>query len=260
MKTISKEFKSLYEFHEFITTNETNKVFKQRGNDLGSNTGSFTFTGTKNFNEAMTLFKNGWDSKAKEIEKALQLKLKNTATQTKYKNEYNVVGGQVSVPRYLQGVPTSMINRVQTKQVQKTIKLTKDISYSGWVSTDSIFEYSLATLQLINAIERSGTRVELNVVLGTEANYERVQMKIRIKAASERLNISKIAFPLTHPSMLRRLLFRFIETVEISDRGFKINYGYPTNPKLFSINKNEIIIPKVFQEKDIENFIKNNLK
>lgn len=254
-----KEFNNLSNFYHYITTTETNQIFKTK-NQLSSKIGTYSFTETNSFEEAIKLFKYGWSSKAKELEQALQIKIKNKATVTKMRNEYSVVGGQASVPRYLQGIPTNMINRKPQKQVQKVINLVKDVSYAGGVETDDMFRYSLTALQLIKAIEESGTRVNLSIVLGTKSSGESVQVKIKIKSANERLNISKLAFPLIHPSMIRRLLFRFIEVSDlITKQSFISGYGSTISPEDIVLANNEILIPKFFNEHEIESFIKNNL-
>jgi len=254
-----QNFKSIHEFYNYITTRETNQIFAHRS--LESKEGTYSFTETHSFEGASGLLLNGWESKAKEIEKALYVRVKSMAAAPKQKSEYSVVGGQASVARYLQGIPTNMINRKSVPQKQKVITLTKSVSYSASVAAETIFENSLAALQMIKAIEDSGTRVNLNIVLGTQVSREKAQIKIRIKSAGERMNVSKLAFPLVHPSMLRRLMFKYLEVTDlITSREFAFGYGSPIEDADVVLEKGELLIPKYFKESEIAAYIKNNLK
>ena len=50
-------------------------------------------------------------------------------------------------------------------------------------------------------------------------------IKFKIKSANERLNISNVAFPLIHPSFLRRIMFKVIEHSPIFTPPFTNSYG-----------------------------------
>ena len=71
--------------------------------------------------------------------------------------------------------------------------------------------------------------------------------RIRIKGADEKLNISKTAFPLIHPSMLRRLIFRFIEVYPDVTSNFTSTYGMPISLDIFKQLYNGTFLPKVIQ-------------
>ena len=66
-----------------------------------------------------------------------------------------------------------------------------------------------------------------------------------MKSANERLNISKLAFPLVHPSMFRRLYFRFIEVYPTIPRSFTYGYGkVPVASDFKAVcGKDEILLP-----------------
>jgi hypothetical protein len=82
---------------------------------------------------------------------------------------------------------------------------------------------------------------------------------VRIKSATEKLNVSKIAFPLVHPSMLRRLFFRYIEVYPNVTKSFVFGYGRPLNEELKKIlGEKEIFLPNVINQdvqkiKDLKN-------
>lgn len=261
------EFNSLNEFYDYSTKTEFNNVFRYSG-DRQSTTGTKSFTQTSSFEEAVELFKNGWESKAKELEQKLKVANQTMKPYTKQRAQYDMVGFQASVPRYLQGIPTSMINKKNVVQKQKVITLNKSVNYSSSYSTNEIMENSIRALQIIQKIEAQGVRCNLNIILGfkssssVDSSSEIHVLKIRVKSANERLNISKIAFPLVHPSMLRRLMLRFLEVSPfVKDRSFIHGYGYPVkDDEKQALNyKDEHFLPREISsdiEKEVENILK----
>ena len=244
-KSVTREFTSVNEFENYITTSPINEVF--RWEELSSVKGTQSFTQTKSYEEATTLFKNGWDSMAQNITHQLNVKKNQTLDTHVQKVMFDVVGFQASVPRYLQGIPTNMVNKKLVPIKQKIITLNKDISYNAMTSTQDIIDASIQTLQLIKKIEAQGIRVNLNLIFGSESGKSTEVVKIRLKSANERLNISKLVFPLVHPSMLRRLIFRYIEVAPTVTKGFRWGYGHPLDgSQLKEYCKDEYVLPRLF--------------
>ena len=126
-----------------------------------------------------------------------------------------------------------MITKKNVPVKQKVVELTKAISYTSNITPEQIEEQSIKCLMIVARLESLGYRVILNVIranwdwaYGHKARHLEVA-KIRIKSADERLNISKVAFPLVHPSMLRRLMFRYTEVAPTVPRSFVDGYGAP---------------------------------
>lgn len=240
-----REFTSLNDFEEYITNTPLNKTFQWK--TLSSVSGSYKFTQTSSYDEAQKLFKDGWSTMAQKLTKKLDV-IKNQVVDAQVqKIMYDVVGFQASVPRYLQGIPTSMVNKKLVPVKQRVITLNKDISYNCGITTDDIIEASVQTLQLIKKIEAQGIRVQLNLVWGVRAGNTKEIAKIRLKSANERLNISKLAFPLVHPSMLRRLCFRYLEVAPSVTDSYSWGYGKPLDgSQLKTYCKDEYVLPRLF--------------
>ena len=237
-------FNSLSELHHYITTTPFNDVYKYEHSRASIIKGNEYFTGTKSYEEAMDLFLHGWRAEAMVLTKKLNnIKIDNA---TKQKTVYDIVGYQASVPRYLQGIPTNMINKKKTQEKKKIITLVKDISYQGGISTAIIERESIKVLHLVRTLESQGYAVNLYIILGTQEQGQGVLCRLKIKSANERLNISKVAFPLVHPSMLRRILFRLIE-VDPSLKGKFPGYGSPLKEGDLKkhLKKGEIFIEKI---------------
>lgn len=240
-----REFDSLNEFENYITNTPLNETF--RWQKLSSTDGSYGFTQTHSYEEATKLFKDGWSSMAQDITKKLKVIQNQVVDAHVQKVLYDVVGFQASVPRYLQGIPTSMVNKKLVPVKQRVITLDKDISYNCGITTAQIIEASVQTLQVIKKIEAQGIRVNLNLVWGVTAGDTKEVAKIRLKSANERLNISKLAFPLVHPSMLRRLCFRYLEVAPTVTKSYTWGYGAPMDgSQLKTYCKDEYVLPRLF--------------
>ena len=252
---IRENFKNIHQLIEYIKNNPRNPVFANERFLASSEVDSYrtNFTKTKTFDEALHLLQYGWHEKAKELENRLKAK-KINATNKSQKSIYDVVGHQASVPRYLQGIPTNMVNKKTIIKKQPVITIVKNIGYNSNVDSETIMEQSVKALQIIQTIENSGTRVNLDLIKYTSGIKQNMVTRIRIKNAGERLNISKMAFPLIHPSMLRRIMFAHVETCrELRDNSYSGGYGRSmnTHEELKSVVKNnEYVIPGFIENVD----------
>lgn len=240
------EFDSLKEFYDYICNTPINESF--RWEKLASTeTGKYieNWSGTKSFDEASDLFKNGWQVGAEDLTKKLKIAETQKDVQMVYKSILSVCGFQAIVPLYLQGVPNNMVNKKMTPIKNKVITLNKILSVSASVSSETMKAESIKCFQIIKKIEASGIRVNLNLMISTG----HACVKIRLKSANEKLNVSKLAFPLVHPSMFRRLYFRFIETYPTMPKEFRSGYGYiPTEAQFKAVcGKNEICLPTLMR-------------
>lgn len=254
------EFDSLLEFYNYITENPTNKAFENKhksSQEVGCKDYSHKnlyWHGTKTYEEAISLFKNGWSEGAQE----LTLKLKKIETQkevqTQYKNILSMCGYQAIVPLYLQDVPNNMINKKLVPVKNKVITINRAICCSSSVSPDTLKNESVKCFLIIKKIEQAGIRVNLNLLISTG----HVCVKIRLKSANEKLNISKLAFPLIHPAMFRRLYFRFIETYPTIPKSYVYGYGSVIDESTFKnvCGKNEFLLPTLLKGTSNDNIVK----
>lgn len=238
------EFDSLKEFYDYIINTPLNETF--RWETLSSSKPNYkNWSGTDTFDEATELFKNGWKFGAEELTKKLKIVETQKEVQTTYKNVLSMCGYQAIVPLYLQGVPNNMVNKKMVPIKNKVITINKIISVSSSVSSETMKAESVKCFQIIKKIEQSGIRVNLNLMISTG----HVCAKIRLKSANEKLNISKLAFPLVHPAMFRRLYFRFIETYPTIPQSYRWGYGHVPQEKQFKAvcGKNEILLPTLLK-------------
>jgi len=202
--------------------------------------GYSTFYYFDTFSEAENaLLKGDWELGKMALNNKFILENKNFEDRKKQKAFYDVVGFQASVPRYLQGLPTNMVNSRPVQKQEKTITIVKHIGYIGDVTAAEIIENSAKALTILNQIEKMGIRCNLDIYSPASdpvyGNYGNI--RIRIKNATERLAIGQLAFPLANPDMLRRFIFglrganRLEGVWDIFRYISRSEYDIPTNKK-----------------------------
>lgn len=250
---VYRYFSSIGELISFIDSRNINEKWK--GLCISDMRGEHRekFTGTKSYEEARKLLLFGWEYGTEKIINEYNEHI--YTIKKKRKNVYGVHGCQPCVPRFLNGLPDNMI-RTETYNIkEKVVVINKDIMYSCHVNTDRIMNESAKVLDLVSRIEASGVRVRLNVIASFNKKRfgeEGTCVKVCTKKESQRLNIKQISFPLVHPSMLRRILFRYIECVpECNCVEYTDAYGLCSIPKKEEVS-GEYLIPSIVEEAKIE--------
>jgi hypothetical protein len=83
-----------------------------------------------------------------------------------------------------------------------------------------------------------------------------VDIRIKVKDSSQRMNLKQLAFPLAHPSMFRRIVFALIERLE-DCKNFGEGYGWCTNwEEVKHLYKGEYYVPRNVREEEITNIEK----
>lgn len=245
-----ESYSSIESFYDYLCSTPINEPFRWRNH--ASVESHYSWTQTHSFDEAVKLMRDGWQSMAPTLVQKLKTATQHDAPLMKQRNVLSVAGYQPIVSLYLAGVPTNMISKQLTPVKSKVINVTKLVNYNGATKVDTMIAESVKALQIVKKLETQGYRVNLSVAVGTEADSKQIICKVRIKSANERLNVSKMAFPMVHPSMLRRLFLRFIEVYPEVTKGYTDGYGHPVSfTSMCKAMPGEIVIPSIFTE-DVE--------
>lgn len=212
-KAVIAYFNSLSEILNYIDTSKTKHSddydFEQNFKNIADYKLMQKFNLVENYEEATKLAKIGWEKGKENIKNLLDTKYNINADSVKTKPEYSIAGYQCSVPRYLQGIPTNMINSKRVPAKQKTMTVVKHIGFSADVSTDTIIDNSAKSLAIVQKLESQGVRCNLDIIspVTTPNGKQVLTIRVRIKNSTEKLNLGVIAFALSHPDMLRRIIF-----------------------------------------------------
>lgn len=255
------EFNSISEFAEYVKKGKPSLWFEKEQVSHKISSDMYEFCKTHTFTDAYELLTKGWYEGSKKLETKLKLKKGSTFNKLERKFIQDVVGFQPIVSNYLMGVPKSMVNSKMVMRKEKVATLNYCAAFSGAVSANTIEENCVTAFRIIKAIEAAGTRVNLNVfyagyVYDYQTSTKRYNLiKLRIKGANERLNIAKMAFPMVHPSFLRRILFRAIEVSPSFTREYVGGYGRVVSNDEFA----EVFKDKFKGEYIIPTYIANSI-
>jgi len=83
-------------------------------------------------------------------------------------------------------------------------------------------------ISLVNSLEKQGYSVKIDMISSFGTDKTLSSMTVNVKEYGQKINLLKLTFPLVHPSMLRRVTFKWLETtLELKDKDFTRGYGIP---------------------------------
>lgn len=253
-----ERFESISQMLHAIETRPTNSVFT--GARLESKRDDYSFTRTHSYDEALNLLSCGWEEPLEKIKKGVSSNFKSNTTLNKSRPQTGVVGYAPCVPNAIMGLPNSMIATEKTPSKVKAVTILFSMSVTGGYSQENILKAGIVILNIINDLELAGYRVRLDVEFfgaGSSASSTPNRIcsaRVNVKDWRQPLDLKKLAFPISHPSMFRRFGFHWVETYpKLTDRAYRSGYGssyfkegYANAKKIFEENgllsKNEYLI------------------
>ena len=216
-----------------------NKVFSPY--PLNSNDTSKSFSGTASYQEAEDLLVHSWDKPLDRLKGGEKAFVKSNTVAQKRKSTTGVVGYMPNVPNAVMGLPNSMINTESIKQKVKAVTIVYSPCVSYQWSTNEIIDSGIAVMNIINLLERNGIRVQLTIEFmashtgrANPSNQLSVAW-LDVKGWRDPLDLKKIAFPVVHSSMLRRIGFRWLETnPNITNPNYIGGYGTPIGDGVYT--------------------------
>lgn len=211
-----------------------------------SEDGDQSFRHTKSYAEAMQLAEFGWPEGLDRIKPMVaRFDSRIGRAMKSHQPEYDVVGECPDVGAFLAGEPEHMIRFEDKESDRRIVKIVFNATCSSAVSKDVIMRRGATACALVDALESSGIRAEIEVIFSVVggSTIEHVT-KVMMKLADEPLNMDRMAFGLAHPSFLRRLLFRAIE-LEDAKAQRAIGYGYGNCKDIPESGRGDIYFPSI---------------
>lgn len=232
-KILFENYNSIAKLNNTLSTRKNNEVMKDKHSS--SDEGHKEWYGTETYEEATSLLSFGWGDILDDITAAIEENKKlyyNLVDVKRMKTYNNVVGFTPNVPNAIQNLPKSMIN------IQHDIKKIKTVSIfylndgNCMVSAEDFVRSGGLLLAAIQLLEKNNVRVELNLCFQTTIGQTEICIgSVKLKDFRQPLSLKKICFPMAHPSMLRRIGFKFLETIPgLTDDSVVNGYGHaPTS-------------------------------
>jgi hypothetical protein len=230
-----ERFPSIEAMNLALTERTNNK--KMQNCDSSNRSGSHRkddWYRTTDLADAKELMKSGWDEYTAELTKSYKQAAASDKTQKADKRRVrkNVVGGSINTASYLRGEPKVFRQTYKTKLPTKVVVIYYDTCASGSNDSECLLKSGLTLITVIMRLERSGYRVELNIGATYGGSYGDMEEVISgfflAKSSTQQTNLKKLVFPIANPSMLRRIMFRYLEThPTMTTSNFRSGYGYP---------------------------------
>lgn len=228
-------FDNINEFTKYLVT-KPHKEGRHHGSD---EKGSYAldFTGTHDLEEALDLIKYGDEKLYKKIkDKKAAINVDKILGNAKRRPEYkhDVCGFVPNVPAFLIGNPRNMLDIKKNKTSSRILNIFLNIRVGGGISSDFVLEMGTKYLVVLDALEKMGYRCNLYSGVANEDDGNYSCLMVRIKTDKEPLNLKKICFTIAHPSMQRRLKFKWME---VNDGDHNFTYGYGGHASESTIKK-----------------------
>lgn len=203
------------------------------------------FTGTSSFDEAVKLARCGWPEGRKLMVEAMASAATTTARVADY--VMDVAGAYPVAALAAAGDPACMVCPAPVSdRVKPIIRLAVNRCASARYDEAELRSYGAAVASYVDALEGSGFRVEIDACVPlTASGVGPTNLSCIIKQAHEPLEVDRIAFCLTHPSYLRRIMFGVIQSRDYDTEGAYHGCGTPYNLQPTDVEHGVLIIPGI---------------
>lgn len=253
MTVIEEHFNSIGEMLEELNKRKKSEVMEMANESQSDN---FDFSLTKDWEEAIELYQYGYLDILEEVKSKLKKEMKVQKAVKNRKVTTAVQGFVPHVPNALLGLPNSMINIKQEPKKVKAISIIYAITANAGTEAEDFIKSGISLLALINNLELQGIRVNLKIMFNNAyIEDEAVFGTVNVKGYREHLDIQKLCFPIAHPSMFRRIGFKWLETIDgLSEDDWAELYGYTIEDEeemheRFKFKKDEYFINLQITEK-----------
>lgn len=236
-KIVAEKFKSLTNLIDTMEGRPLNAAFKalndipssQRDESPKKQDGREAWSGSYTYEETKETLKSGYKDPLEKLKKAI-FKTGQKDNYVRPKVHADFVGFAAHVPNTLMGLPQTMINRPKSQAVSKTIHLVYSFCAAAHTKPDDLIKGGVNFISLANSLEKQGYRVKIDVIFASLENKTAAAFTVNLKEYGQHMNLLKLAYPLVHVGMLRRLAFKWLETTpDLKDKSFVNGYGIPLN-------------------------------
>lgn len=238
-------FDSLEDYLSYLESAPIQDAFE---GGVASELGTGEFTGSRDFEHAIELARFGWHDGFSELVR-LTDKVKRSLDYSPevHSTFHYYVGFAPDVKAFMEGSPLSMINAPVVRKPH--INVYMNTSIDGFVDESDIYMRGAAVLALCEVVEACGIMVDLHLFEMSFIDKDVMVSEFNLKAQDERINLAKLHFPICHPSWVRRLNFRLIETMPNVTQAWAGSYGIPAERKMIEsvlgIREHDVLVPSL---------------
>jgi len=191
--------------NEVVSDCESRKITDNNFRDVRTTTDDWHWCGVESYEDAMNLMRHGYQPTVDKLKE--QLKVSRMGDGKRISFENNIVGAVPVVPLAMMGVPNNMIDMRMKPIKCKVIDVYYDITSSAATSSEDIIANGQKILGAIMELERKGYRFNLYAVQAYYDNGSADMLTVKVKSASQPLDLKRMSFPLTHTAFFRVIGF-----------------------------------------------------
>lgn len=170
-----------------------------KGSDKG-------WTGVSSYAEALELMESGYQPTVDKLKSSIKANVRGQVKRTQFFRD--VCGFNPIVPLAIQGVPECMVNSRMTQIKAKVIDVYYDMTASCGTSKENIMSAGASVLGAIMELEMQGYRFNLYAIQSYYESRNGCDMLcVKVKSASQPIDLKRISFPLTHTAFFRVIGF-----------------------------------------------------
>lgn len=214
-------FSSFGEFQRYLNDTPMTRNFYNPSSKRSDN-GDEGWHGTKTWDEAVALARDGWHEGLEKIASMSRPIVETISTRIERADIFHDVEGMsVDIARFVEGEPECWQNQTHTiveGRGNRVQRIFVNASTSGGVSTSSMIERGSYIAACVECLERAGFACEVVWAMGIGASFGNskgpdglINAYVTIKQPDAPLDMANLAFTLAHPAMFRRLGFAYIE-------------------------------------------------
>ena len=161
--------------------------------------------GVKSYEDAMDLMRHGYQPTVEKLKEQLKISRRGDGKRVSFVN--NIVGANPVVPLAMMGVPNCMIDMRMKPIKCKVVDVYYDMTMSCGTSPEKIIKNGQKLLGVILDLERAGYRFNLYGVQTYYWGGDMDMLAVKVKSASQPIDLKRISFPLTHVGFFRVIGF-----------------------------------------------------
>lgn len=212
MSTISDKAVDSYKFHierfdsaaEVVEKCRSRKMTSSRFDDV-MNMSLGDWYGVDSYDQALEYMRTGYQPTVESMRGVFKANKMGEGTRFSFRNE--IQGFAPVVPLALKNVPNCMVNMMMKPIKAKVIDIYYDSTVVCSISSEKIIEAGQKLLGTIIEMERQGYRFNLYAVQNYSDSNDSDMMIVRLKNASQPLDLKRVSFPLTHTAFFRVIGF-----------------------------------------------------
>lgn len=176
--------------------------------------------GVGSYEEALELMTGGYQPTVDAMKGVFKISRNGQGKRFSFQN--NIQGFAPVVPLALKGVPNSMIDMYMKPIKAKVVDVYYDMTASCGTDSDDIIRAGQSLLGAIIELEKQGYRFNLFACQTYSDKSSCDMLVVKVKNASQPLDLKRISFPLTHTGFFRVIGFDWYSRVP----GGKYRGGY----------------------------------